>query len=374
MKKLIMLSVLIYACISVMQATEQKFKDNIDIPFVNDPQVLGSWKSIDLVSEIKDFSTKNMHFEGKLQLDELIFDEYGYMPGIYHRKTWTKGYVLDHKYQTASKYTIEKIGKDKYMFYEWKTGDYIYRGMKPRYYVLKKMANLRKDNIDMPFKNEPSILGCWACIDYVTNPKEFDPEKDYEEYPCPKKDMLFLEGGKILSSGYLGRWTKGFVLHGGNKTASKYFIRKIKGKEYMFREHKSGDYSYRGKMPNYYVLKRAKTKKPDNIDVPFVDDPQVIGTWVSVDFVSYPSIFHPKRRVFESELYLKKLVFLKNGKFENFMENWTKGFIVSKQDKMVSRYEIRDIDSEKYMFFEWKTDIYTCSDEEPYYYVLKKIK
>ena len=52
--------------------------------------------------------------------------------------TWTKGLVLDD--DTASKYIIREIDGSSYMFYEWKSGDYTIRYMKPSYYVLKKVS------------------------------------------------------------------------------------------------------------------------------------------------------------------------------------------------------------------------------------------
>jgi bla regulator protein BlaR1 len=39
---------------------------------------------------------------------------------------------------TASKYTIKDIGGTDYMFFEWKSGDYILGHRAPQYYVLKK--------------------------------------------------------------------------------------------------------------------------------------------------------------------------------------------------------------------------------------------
>ena len=35
-------------------------------------------------------------------------------------------------------YLIKEIAGSKYMFFEWKSGDYTIRHMKPKYYVLKK--------------------------------------------------------------------------------------------------------------------------------------------------------------------------------------------------------------------------------------------
>jgi len=52
--------------------------------------------------------------------------------------TWTRGLVLHHGDHTASAYVIKEIKGVKYMFFEWKSGDYVFRGAKPFYYVLKK--------------------------------------------------------------------------------------------------------------------------------------------------------------------------------------------------------------------------------------------
>jgi len=51
-------------------------------------------------------------------------------------------------------------------------------------------------------------------------------------------------------------WTKGVVMHSGDRTASRYAIKEINGARYMFFEWKSGDYTIRGNKPEYYVLKK----------------------------------------------------------------------------------------------------------------------
>ena len=52
----------------------------------------------------------------------------------------------------------------------------------------------------------------------------------------------------------------------------------------------------------------------DNIDLPFVNDPQVIGEWESVDFVANPSDFNPDKPNWKGGLYLKGLTFLEDGR------------------------------------------------------------
>jgi hypothetical protein len=113
--------------------------DNIDLPFVDDPAVLGEWKSVDFVADIADFKPEHPGWQGKLFLPGLTFKANGKtaMPWL----TWTKGYVLHQGDQTASRYEIREIQGARYLFFEWKSGDVTIAGMKPHYYVLQKAGN-----------------------------------------------------------------------------------------------------------------------------------------------------------------------------------------------------------------------------------------
>jgi hypothetical protein len=54
-------------------------------------------------------------------------------------QSWTKGYVLHKWNHTACAYEIRTIGSRDYLFMEWKSGDYIYGGMEPKYYVFTRV-------------------------------------------------------------------------------------------------------------------------------------------------------------------------------------------------------------------------------------------
>jgi len=112
--------------------------DFSNLSFVNDPAVLGKWVSVDFVREPSQFVPGEQQFEGSLYLEGLTFLPKGKTPQPWFG--WTKGVVMhlggDH---TASRYTITQIAGATYMFFEWKSGDYIIRHQKPRYYVLKKV-------------------------------------------------------------------------------------------------------------------------------------------------------------------------------------------------------------------------------------------
>jgi hypothetical protein len=58
-----------------------------------------------------------------------------------HQVEWTSGVVIDKALVTASEYVIKEIGGKEYLFVEWKSGDYIYGGRKPCYYVFERDVN-----------------------------------------------------------------------------------------------------------------------------------------------------------------------------------------------------------------------------------------
>ena len=110
--------------------------DKIDYAFVNDPAVIGTWKSVDFVRAIEDFESGVKHWPGDLYLKQMFIFEDGRTGGPW---TWTKGLIIHPGDKTAARYHIKEIDGSTYMFFEWKSGDYTIRHMKPRYYVLKKV-------------------------------------------------------------------------------------------------------------------------------------------------------------------------------------------------------------------------------------------
>ncbi len=118
------------------------------------------------------------------------------------------------------------------------------------------------DDINLPFVNDPAVLGEWVSVDFVRMPGDFVP--GYKSF----QENLYLGGFKFLPNGAMAvmpfspggapwfRWSKGVVTHNGDKTASRYTITEIKGRTYMFFEWKSGDYTIRHRTPEYYVLRK----------------------------------------------------------------------------------------------------------------------
>jgi bla regulator protein BlaR1 len=121
----------------------------------------------------------------------------------------------------------------------------------------------------------------------------------------------------------------------------------------------------------------------DNVDLPFIDDPAVLGQWASVDFVATPDQFVPGQQRFKEALYLTAMEFLPSGEMSWGTEGdaltprpwivWTKGVVMHQGgDKTASRYTMKDIDGSTYMFLEWKSGDYIIRHQRPQYYVLKK--
>lgn len=250
--------------------------DKIDYPFANDPRVIGAWKSVDFVGTPKDFKPGRRGWAGDLWLNHLIFEKGGKISrtGL----TWTKGLVLSKSSKTASTYEIKRMGGDAYLFFQWKSGDYTIRHLEPSFYVLKKVplesvkfeppfgkkADIPStstigengriiDKIDYPFVSDAGAIGTWKSVDFVQSPEEFEPDASRFKGDLYLKELLILEDGK---TNWAWTWTKGLLLHSGDKTASKYTIKEMAGSTYMFLEWKSGDYVIRHMKPRYYVLKK----------------------------------------------------------------------------------------------------------------------
>lgn len=110
----------------------------------------------------------------------------------------------------------------------------------------------------------------------------------------------------------------------------------------------------------------------DNVDLPFVNDPQVIGSWESVDFVANPGDFNPDKQSWNGGLFLPGLTFLGGGKTPSPRMTWTKGLVLNHEDQSTSHYEIRTLKATAYLFFEWKSGDVTVMGMKPHYYVLRK--
>jgi bla regulator protein BlaR1 len=255
-----------------------KHQDKVDYSFVNDAQLIGRWQSVDFVKEINDFKVDTKSCNDDLFVKELNFLQDGKVSKTAF--TWTKDLILDKSQKTASKYVIKEINGSTYMFFEWKNGDYTMRGMKPNYYVMKKVnsvpslttnmygkevGNGKVDKIDYSFVNDQQVIGNWKSVDFVKNTSDFKPGNQSCQSDLVLDSLNFSKDGNLNSrfskdgkiSNLKLTWTKSIVINKNNKTASKYMIKEINGSTYMFYEWKNGDYINGGREPYYYVLEKT---------------------------------------------------------------------------------------------------------------------
>lgn len=131
--------------------TSTQIIDGVNCTFVDDQAAIGKWETVDFVEAVEDFTPKAASLQKDFYLLSIKLLPNGQMPqpvavGVTSDETtpvnwltWTKGYIIHHGDKTAGQYMIKEINGVKYMFWEWKTGDYTIRGMKPYYYVLKQV-------------------------------------------------------------------------------------------------------------------------------------------------------------------------------------------------------------------------------------------
>ena len=259
------------------RSTEPR-NDNIDLPFQNDPQVIGRWELLDCLNYKEQFNRNKLKNTGGRVIPSICFLPGGQRYWIFG---WTKDYLLTFsgypKCQNANRYDLEVIDGERYMFVEMKWGPYAFHDGLPEIWVLRQVdqrayskQDLRiKDATNLPFVGDDQVVGKWAVCDLVDEIVHFDPDALNATYP---KDGLFWRTVEFVPDGSCKiaygdgtayeqpdyTWTKDFILAHISYVAEKYVVRRVKAADYLFIEWKSGDYSFGGKKPAYYVFRRTE--------------------------------------------------------------------------------------------------------------------
>ncbi len=261
------------ACDAVKLLNEEiPLNEDTTSEFENDEVVVGKWE---IVGE---FAVKEDFFAGTKGDERYMNNRDIYLlPGgeQYWCYSWTKGklFFRNGHMQTANDYEIEIYDGERYMFVDYKSYNYRHGG-KTTVLVLRQIDNnaysvnefARKDNIDMPFVDDATVIGKWKAVGFCKTKDDFVPDK------CTNNDRLFFAsvefkplgeiisyygfGDKVISSRDMQEWTKGFVLRKWNETACAYEMIKANGKDHLIMEWKSGDYLYGGFDTDYYVFVR----------------------------------------------------------------------------------------------------------------------
>lgn len=351
--------------------------------FEADERVVGTWTAIDFVRSIDDFDPMKKKLQGNVYLKSLTFHTDG---SLVHRnqktdnyvQQWTRGRVNPAGERPAF-YYLRRIDGQTYMFYEWVSGDVTDRGRQPSYYVLVKETNAK--TTPAWFENDPQAIGYWEAVDFVQTKEAFAPSQ-------PSSEDLFIKTLHFEDNGMLHwtvgdsapialNWTNGKIRPFDALPAS-YAIQTLGQTDYLFYEHKS----LNGQKGGYYVFRRTDPPAPaDRQPEAFVNDPDVLGEWMSVDFVGAIEQFVPGQQQWQGgRLYLNSLHFKDAGDVEISLtedqikaaHRWTEGKVIDDMDQLDSNYTIRRIDGSDYLFMEWNSGDVTLRGCRPAYYVFKQ--
>ncbi|WP_058304256.1 MerR family transcriptional regulator [Gorillibacterium timonense] len=249
--------------------------DDINLPFEDDSDAVGKWKFLDVVPSEEQFRYGQEKSNQGVWLQELYFLPNG--EPFWAVGGWTKGWLFTSSGYPEriykNRYTLRTHQGKKLMFLHMKDYEHEARGGMPIVWVYEKVSDRAfsrdeiriRDNTDYPFVPDETLLGSWKVRDFVLNPMDFDPAKQ----SFPKEELYFeriefkKDGRAIAKYGqkepYERSWTKGLLLDSNNEIAETYEVRRIDETDYLFVEWKSGDYTYGGKQPYWYVMVRSAT-------------------------------------------------------------------------------------------------------------------
>lgn len=255
--------------------------EDVNLPFENDEQAIGKWQVLG-ECENGDWRT------GIGGTKKVVY----FLPNgqRYWCYSWTKGkFIFRNGSQTfANDYRIEQRGDDLYMIINFKSYDYLKDGkttpialrkLDSKHYTLDDIR--RKDNINKQFVNDERVLESWKSVDLVRRIEDFSPDCIRSGGVLFFEGIEFLEngscktvsGGRVTCDDAVNVWTKGYFINKPTSTASAYKLAQLAGKEYLFIEWKSGDYTFGGMDPGFYVFEREGEQRP-------LSDDTNIGSYV----------------------------------------------------------------------------------------------
>ena len=239
--------------------------EDVNLPFENDEQAIGRWQ---VLGERENGSNCSNIGGTKKEVYFLPNGERYWCYG------WTKGkFIFKNGSQAfANDYRIEQRGDDLYMIINFKSYDYLKDGKTTPIALRKLDSNRytkedirRKDDINKPFVNDKRVLGRWKSVDAVRRIDDFEPDNIrsggglfFEKIEfCGNGSCKIVCGGRATCDDAVNVWTRGYFINKPMSTASAYTLKELAEKEYLFIEWKSGDYTFGGMNPGFYVFERC---------------------------------------------------------------------------------------------------------------------
>lgn len=238
-----------------------------NIIFEDDPVAIGKWEFWDKIDNLNQFD--NEYCKG----NECSYDfkKVYFLPkgqGYWIFEAWTKGKLYIHYggddpilcYPYQIKQTAN--GDFMFIFVDDEDGKFIYvlKKSSKKHYSLQDVKKV--EDVNLPFVDDKQIIGKWKSVAYIENIDDFENETYDKSIRMWLESAEFFEGGKAQrkyfnDTSWDDRWTKGKLLDLTKSVVSKYIIKTINDKEYLFLEWKMGNYIYGGMPPTFYVFERA---------------------------------------------------------------------------------------------------------------------
>lgn len=246
-----------------------------------------------------------------------------------------------------------------------------------RLHVLKSLSHNREGIKEMkPFVNDEKVIGKWSLIG-ISKTKNDAVQSKFIDDDFKINELYLLPNGEEY---WVIAWTKGTIYLKGIKCPyeiidNKMFVNIVDPCDNDF---------YKVAVYNSVDRKEYSEKEiaiKDDMTLPFVKDLLIIGCWQSVDFVNDIKKFNPKKKYWQDDMFLEKIIItpdndciaLFNGE-ERFSKTikYTKNYIINLCiEDTVSQYEY--ILNNEYIAVEWKSGDYVYGKMINGYYILKKL-
>lgn len=243
---------------------------------------------------------------------------------------------------------------------------------------LKVLAFKGKEVLKMKkFVNDERVIGKWSLLGIAEDMDKAKQNK-FEEDDFAIKDLYLMPDGKEY---WVIHWTKDYIYINGKECSYEL----LNNKMYLIIKDNFDEDSFKVAVyekvdDKEYSEEEIKIK--DDINVPFVEDENIVGFWHTIDFINNPNSFNPNKRQWdENNLSLQKLSFDKYGnvlvnyKGNNYSNNrkYTKNYIIDLiLPNTLSKYTYQNIDGKNYIVVEWKSGDYVFGKVINGYYVLEK--
>lgn len=194
----------VYVACDVIKLSDTVVKTNerTDIPFENDTSLVGKWQTVG------EYAVKEDFYGDVCSADHSAREIY-FLPN--GKEYWCYGWSKDKlicrygDYAAVNDFYTEEYNGARYMFVMFKSYEYR-RGGKPTVLVLRQSDNkeytaeelARKDNIDFPFVDDPTVIGTWNACGFCKTVEAFDPTEPQRK-ELFFKQITFGRDGEVIS-------------------------------------------------------------------------------------------------------------------------------------------------------------------------------